>query len=135
MTTEVLSELMDFGALGIFAGFLIWQHLGMQKRMDCTNAKFMATLDKINDDYDSCIEVMRERYYKVIQSIRDDATTAQRDFVKLRESVRESVVEQLTENSRKIDSLLTQIESNHSKIDTDLTEIKTSVQTGNQFKK
>ncbi len=52
MTESMIAELLDFGALGIFAGFLIWQYLGMQKRMDGMMNKFQEQLDKINADLD-----------------------------------------------------------------------------------
>jgi hypothetical protein len=78
VTDTLISQLLDFGALGIFAGFLIWQHLGMQKRLDALvdrmsacQAGFQEQLGKINSDYDSRIERMRERYDAVIREARD----------------------------------------------------------------
>ena len=34
MSDALLSTLADYGALGIMVLFLIWQHMGMQKRLD-----------------------------------------------------------------------------------------------------
>jgi hypothetical protein len=34
VSDAVLATLADYGALGIMVLFLIWQHLGMQKRLD-----------------------------------------------------------------------------------------------------
>lgn len=72
MGDEVISQLLDFGALGIFAGFLIWQHLGMQRRLDKLVDGFQDQLKEIDSGYERRIEIMRERYDKVIESIRRD---------------------------------------------------------------
>lgn len=74
MTDGLIAELLDFGALGIFAGFLIWQHLGMQKRLDSLVDRFQSQLDKINSDYDGRIDAMRERYDAVIREAREEAS-------------------------------------------------------------
>jgi len=74
MTDELITQLLDFGALGIFAGFLIWQHLGMQKRLDSLVDKFQTQLNKINTDYDDRIDAMRERYDIVIREARQEAS-------------------------------------------------------------
>jgi len=71
MPDTLISQLLDFGALGIFAGFLIWQHLGMQRRLDSLVERFQSQLTKINLDYDARIEKMRERYDAVIREARD----------------------------------------------------------------
>tara|TARA_R110000824_G_scaffold41965_16_gene124256 strand:+ start:1254 stop:1598 length:345 start_codon:yes stop_codon:yes gene_type:complete len=105
MTQSLFSQLLDFGSLGIFAAFLIWQYIGMQRRMDSMGARFTESLDKINADYDARIEAMRERYDAVIQGIRDESTMAQKDFLSTREKLREGVIEQLNENSRKLDTI------------------------------
>ena len=74
MTDGLITQLLDFGALGIFAGFLVWQHLGMQKRLDSLVDKFQSQLDKINSDYDSRIDAMRARYDIVIREAREEAS-------------------------------------------------------------
>ena len=61
MTDSMISQLLDFGALGIFAGFLIWQHLGMQKRLDKLIESFASQIKDIDGGYDERIEKMRER--------------------------------------------------------------------------
>ena len=78
VTDELLSSLLDFGALGIFAGFLIWQHLGMQKRLDRLIDGFHEELKRIDESFDNRAELIRERYEKVITAIRREKT-AERD--------------------------------------------------------
>tara|TARA_B100000131_G_scaffold319256_2_gene364791 strand:- start:487 stop:840 length:354 start_codon:yes stop_codon:yes gene_type:complete len=74
MPPEFFTELLDFGALGIFAGFLVWLYIGMQKRLDALVERFQDQLDKINTDYDERIDKMRERYDLVIREARDEAS-------------------------------------------------------------
>ena len=109
MTETMIAQLLDFGALGIFAGFLIWQYLGMQKRMDGLMHKFQAQLDKINADYDERIETIRQRYDVVIGQLRDDNTASQKEFSRLRQEVHSEVVDILTANTRKLDDALREI--------------------------
>jgi len=111
MPDALISQLLDFGALGIFAGFLIWQHLGMQKRLDALVERFQGQLDKINADYDGRIEVMRERYDVVIGGIRSEASDAQKDFLLIREKIHDDLVDKIDDNSRKLDSALKKIET------------------------
>lgn len=75
MSGEFFTELLDFGALGIFAGFLVWLYVGMQKRLDALVERFQSQLDGINKDYDNRIEKMRERYDAVIREAREEAST------------------------------------------------------------
>lgn len=110
MTDALLNTLTDYGALGIFAAFLVWQFMGMQKRLDSLTEKFQEQLDKINSDYDDRIEKMRERYDAVIQSGRKELADAQRDFTHIRESVQQGVTDHLLENARKLESIQEKIE-------------------------
>ena len=110
MTDALLNTLTDYGALGIFAAFLVWQFMGMQKRLDSLTEKFQEQLDKINADYDGRIERMRERYDAIIESGRKELATAQRDFAQIRESVQQGVTEHLLENSRKLDAVQDKLE-------------------------
>jgi hypothetical protein len=38
--------------MGLFAAFLVWQHIGMQKRADLRDEKFQERLDQLREDYD-----------------------------------------------------------------------------------
>ena len=66
MESEIFSYLFDAGAMGIFAGFLIWQHLGMQKRMDSLVESFQTQLRDIQVRGDEQEEKLRDRYDIVI---------------------------------------------------------------------
>ena len=99
MTETLISQLFDFGALGIFAGFLIWQHLGMQRRLDALVTNFQQQLKEIDDSFDARIEKMRERYDVVITGLRDEASSLQKD-----------VATPLSENSKILQDLTTKFD-------------------------
>jgi hypothetical protein len=73
MTDAIISQLLDFGALGSFAAFLIWQHIRMQKMFDSLVSSFQSQLKEMDSNYDRRIEIMRDRYDKVIADIRKAA--------------------------------------------------------------
>ena len=98
MTDALLAQLADFGALGLFAAFLLYQHFSMQKRLDALVEKFQQQLDKINEDYDSRTEKLRERYDTVIAG--KEAVT---------ETIRVSLVAVIEENARKLDTAIAKI--------------------------
>lgn len=66
--------LLEYGALGIFAAFLVWQHLSMQKRFDRMVEKFQLQLEKLRTEQKDDIEEMRGRYDKVINSYNSERT-------------------------------------------------------------
>lgn len=72
MSQDLLKELLDFGALGIFAGFLVWQHLGMQKRLDRSIGDFHAELKRITEFFDERTKTNSERHETVVNALRED---------------------------------------------------------------
>ena len=72
MSDAILQALLDYGSLGLFSGFLAWQFLQMQKRLDALVESFQSQVREINDDFDKRVEGMRQRYDIVINDIRKD---------------------------------------------------------------
>ncbi len=103
METGLIEQLLDFGALGIFAGFLIWQFVGLQKRLDKLVSDFQTQLKEINDDYDDRIDKMRERYDGVIKQARDETSDQAKEFMSARVNVQETIVS-------KLDTILAQMQ-------------------------
>ena len=81
MTDALLSQLFDFGALGVFAGFLIWQHLGMQRRLDSLTSSFQEQLREMDKLHDERIDDVRRRYGDVVENMRQETAQMQRDIV------------------------------------------------------
>ena len=74
VTDQLISQLVDFGALGLFSGFLVYQFVQMQKRLDTLVESFQSQVREINDDFDDRVEKMRARYDQVISQIRQDCS-------------------------------------------------------------
>ena len=82
---------MAGGHLGLFAAFLVWQFIALQKRLDKLVESFQGQLKEINEDYDRRIVAMRERYDSVIRETRADRDADARDFMATRAKIQEQV--------------------------------------------
>jgi len=67
--------LLEYGGLGIFAAFLVWQHLNMQKRLDKLLDQFQGQLKGIQEKAETNEDKLRERYDAVVESYREDKST------------------------------------------------------------
>jgi hypothetical protein len=101
VTDTLISQLLDFGALGIFAGFLVWQHLGMQKRLDTLVESFQSQLRDIQDREDAQEERLRDRYDAVIAKYDSERTQTQSDIVTKLDTALVKLDEGLKELDRK----------------------------------
>jgi DNA anti-recombination protein RmuC len=99
MSGEFFTELLDFGALGLFAGFLVWLYVGMQKRMDALVDRFQDQLNQINADYDDRVDKMRERLMAMSAHKVTDIKAAV-----------VSVEDQVEKNAQKLDSALVKLD-------------------------
>ena len=70
MTESLVRELLDFGALGVFAAFLVYQHLNMQKRLDLLVESFQGQIRDIAETYDERIDRVRTRYDELLDAYR-----------------------------------------------------------------
>ncbi len=70
MTEALVGELLDFGALGVFAAFLVYQHMNMQKRLDLLVESFQGQIRDIADTYDDRIDRGRTRYDDLLDAYR-----------------------------------------------------------------
>ena len=62
----IFDILLNHGSLGIFAAFLVWLYMNMQKRMDELVDKFQGQLEEIRKDQKADQEALRVRYDDVI---------------------------------------------------------------------
>ena len=78
MTDALINTALDYGALGLFAAFMVWQHLSMTKRQqedqkisagrsDATQNRFDERLTELSDKYESREDALRERYDRVLK--------------------------------------------------------------------
>ena len=102
----VLNVLLEYGALGLFAAFLVWQHLSMQKRFDSLIEKFQVQIDKIRDDHRSDVDELRQRYDSVISNYNDE-----------RSKLRQEIATKISENRHELSDLQKDIGRAEGKID------------------
>tara|TARA_R100001594_G_scaffold16082_2_gene33414 strand:- start:1734 stop:2078 length:345 start_codon:yes stop_codon:yes gene_type:complete len=78
----ITSSLLDFGALGLFAGFLIWQHTKNTKRLDETVESFQQTVRDQEAAHSAAEELIRNRYDNVIARHEEKQSVIYADVVK-----------------------------------------------------
>lgn len=105
MEALLLESLLGFGPMGIFAGFLIWQHQGMQKRLDKIQEDFKQMIDSIQQRSEEKEEGLRSRYDNVISEYREERTV-----------VRSNVTSKITEVLRHIKALEDATDDNSGKL-------------------
>ena len=81
MEPSAFNVLFEYGSLGVFAVFLVWQHLAMQKRVDTLIDKFQDQLNKIQKNYQESEEKLRGKYDAVIASYQEEKTVLKADLV------------------------------------------------------
>jgi len=99
----LIDQLLAGGHLGLFAAFLVWQHIKNEKRNDYLVKSFQAQLKEITDDYDRRILAMRERYDVVLREARQERDADARDFLVARAAIQEQIV-------NKLDQILVRLE-------------------------
>ena len=124
MPEDILSQLFDFGALGMFAGFLIWQHLGMQKRLDTMVEKFQEQLREIEKGHEDRVEVMRGRYDAVIKEVRAEGAQQLRECLNQRDELIDKLGDQIEDNAKAVATALMKQDLALSKLDEGLSEIR-----------
>jgi len=124
MPDAIISQILDFGALGIFAGFLIWQHLGMQKRLDQLVTGFQDQLKEIDLAFEKRVEIMRGRYDLVIDNIRKDCAEEVRLLREQKDKVHNDISHSVKELGPKIDIALNKLEEGLSEMREHFTEVR-----------
>tara|TARA_R100000008_G_scaffold30427_1_gene16933 strand:- start:1694 stop:2005 length:312 start_codon:yes stop_codon:yes gene_type:complete len=91
----LIDTLLAGGHLGLFAAFLVYQFMAMQKRLDKLVEGFQEQLDEIRKEYDARSEKMRERYDRVIDEYRGQIDEQSKDFLITRTKVHNDIVAKL----------------------------------------
>mgnify|MGYP003634674154 CR=1 FL=1 len=118
---SVGTALLEYGAMGIFAAFLVWQHLSMQKRSDAMIENFQTQLkdimmahktelDSIRGRYDQVIEKHQQNYEQIRALIAEKIAEVDRDTDSIIEILREM------QNEKKLKELAKQMASEDIKL-------------------
>lgn len=124
MPDDLFASLLDFGALGLFSGFLIWQHLGMQKRLDTMVEKFQNQLREIEKGHEERVEIMRQRYDVVIDKVRSEGAEQLRQCLATRDELITKLGDQIEENAKSMSTALLKQDVALAKLDEGLTEMR-----------
>jgi len=102
----LIDQLLAGGHLGLFAAFLVWQHIKNEKRNEALVDSFQRQLREITEDYDGRILSMRDRYDLVIREARDEKNAEARDFLAARAQIQEHITAKLDSINSKVDQLI-----------------------------
>ena len=91
----LVDSLLADGHLGVFAAFLLYQFVMMQKRLDKLVEGFQELVEQMRTEYDERSERMRERYDVVIKEYRDREDSQSKDFLITRTKVHNDIVTKL----------------------------------------
>jgi len=91
----LIDQLMAGGHLGLFAAFLVWQFVALQKRLDKLVSSFQVQLNEINENYNERTARMRERYDRVIAELQSDLKNETRDFLETRARIEQQITGKL----------------------------------------
>ena len=80
MENQIFNAFLEFGAMGLFCGFLVWQHLNMQKRLDQLVERFQAQLEGIQEKTEANEDKLRSRYDLILDEYRSEKTAVRLDI-------------------------------------------------------
>ncbi len=90
----MLQTLTDYGALGLFAGYLAWQQNKLQQALQSLTLRFQKQIDSLQERHEQREDTMRARYDAVIA-----------DLNKHRDSMSNDMVSALTRSADKLEDL------------------------------
>tara|TARA_Y100001973_G_scaffold42747_1_gene63814 strand:+ start:557 stop:964 length:408 start_codon:yes stop_codon:yes gene_type:complete len=111
--TQLIELLINGGAQGCFAAFLLWQFFYQQKRLDARDKRSEEREDKLRERYEKDQMALRARYDDVIKMYQDKE-----------EKIRESIVMEIS----KIDAQITHLERKVDELANKLQTLSESVQ-------
>jgi len=94
----ILQTLMDYGALGLFAGYLAWQQNKLQQALQSLTLRFQKQIDTLQERHEQREDTMRARYDTVIA-----------DLLRHRDSMSKDMTAALTRSADKLEDLESQV--------------------------
>tara|TARA_B100000524_G_C23608531_1_gene355318 strand:- start:686 stop:1012 length:327 start_codon:yes stop_codon:yes gene_type:complete len=64
---NLTSVLLENGALGIFAAFLVYNYFQQMKRLDELSEKYMSHIEILRKEFKDDVDLVRTRYDRVIE--------------------------------------------------------------------
>jgi len=82
MDPSITSNLLDFGALGLFAAYLIYSNVKTQKRLDEMVSQFLSTTETQEKAHAAAEDLIRTRYDAIIARHESQRQSVYNDVVK-----------------------------------------------------
>lgn len=98
MEDAILQTLTDYGALGLFAGYLAWQQNKLQQALQSLTLRFQKQIDSLQERHEQREDTMRARYDAVIA-----------DLNRHRDNMSSEMTAALTRSADKLEDLENQI--------------------------
>ena len=98
MEQAILQTLMDYGALGLFAGYLAWQQNKLQTALQTLTQSFQDQIGDLQTRHEDREDTMRARYDAVIADLNSH-----------RDSMAQDMVAALTRSADKLEDLENQV--------------------------
>jgi len=86
--------------------FLVWQHMGMQKRLDGLVASFRQDSEAMSASFDERVETIRNRYEIVFENLRKESREAEDKITDQRDKLQADLVGIINDADRKLDTVL-----------------------------
>ncbi len=78
---DTIAKLIDAGALGMFAGFLIYLNGKLQKRIDGLSDSFQRTIEAQEKAHAAAEDIIRKRYDDLLRTFNDERGQVYTDVV------------------------------------------------------
>lgn len=88
---DTVAQLIDAGALGMFAGFLIYLNGKLQKRIDALSDSFQKTIEAQEKAHAAAEDIIRQRYDALLKTFNDERGAVYADVVAKIDSIKTSV--------------------------------------------
>tara|TARA_R110001583_G_scaffold144666_8_gene296651 strand:+ start:6889 stop:7266 length:378 start_codon:yes stop_codon:yes gene_type:complete len=92
--------LADYGSIGVFLSFMIYQFLQQKAEIKNITQAFFDQTDKIEEKYEHRITDVRNRYDQVIKDYKADLEKAQEERQNLRTNLSKLVKESIEEQKK-----------------------------------
>lgn len=85
---SLTSILLENGALGLFAAFLVYNYFQQMKRLDDMSDKYKAHVDELRKEFKEDVDIVRQRYDKVLERYDKEKDESRLLFEKSFEHIR-----------------------------------------------
>jgi hypothetical protein len=106
MTDSIIQQLIQGGSMGIFAAFLVWQHIGMQRRLDGLVERFQDQINQVDRVYDERVEALRTDHSAALEAERERTHEVEQKCYELQTTTQNTLGDLVGENKSLLEDIL-----------------------------